>query len=324
LTPKPGPSRGPKNRVRSRSRSLTPPPTLSQADLQATRDILRQTQKSGQRNDHNTPVSAVIDLSAEDEDEVLDPELQRIKESVSQRVIRAESTERRRFTESESEDESEDPANQIILLVTWIHDPEDTKPTVIEKEMEFPYPRVSKSFFEYHTRLNSKQHRNFQKLFDTLSDILSIPTSYLTLFYDNMRVYPGSSPHLLKMWEKANLIVCEHRTVRYLQQSRRERALSTVPETIQRRSPSVQSEVDDNTEKLKFTIRSSSIELPIRVRVTTTCGELVMKFLKKAGIPAPNGNKRPALLLDGDRLSSDTTIADLDIEDGDMLEITDI
>jgi len=123
------------------------------------------------------------------------------------------------------------------------------------------------------------------------------------------------------------MTACEHRTMQYLQQGRWERGSSSAPvatDASERRSPSVQSEVDESVEKIKITIRSSSLEFSLRVRVTTTCGELVAKFLSKAGITTASHKKRPVLCLDGDKLSDDTTVADLEIEDGDMLEISNV
>ena len=161
----------------------------------------------------------------------------------------------------------------------------------------FTKPIVSFVTYDNNIMQLSRTTKGHNGVASPSSHNLDIPSSSLVLFYDNKRVYPGSSPDLLKMWEKAKLTICEHRTVRYLQHSRGEQAPGAAPETIQRRSPSVQSETDENVEKMKLIIRSSSIELPFRVRASTTCGELVAKFLTKAGIPIPSDNKRPTLLL---------------------------
>jgi len=124
---------------RSRSRSLTPPPTLSQSELRQARHVLQQ--RSSVRNDDILDTSA-IDLTVEDEFENLDPELQRIKETVKQLGSRSESVDRDYSTEGKDED----PKNQVFLLVNWIHNPDDESPTVIRNEMEFPYPRVNSNF----------------------------------------------------------------------------------------------------------------------------------------------------------------------------------
>jgi len=184
--------------------------------------------------------------------------------------------------------------------------------------MNFPYPR----------------HKPFQKFFDIFADIMDIPSSRLVILYNNRRVYPGSTPDVLKMWEKAKLTACEQATLKHIEQSQSHQvrgssltpALGGSSEPSYARAQSVASDVDDNIEKMKVIIKSASVEHGFRVKVNTTCEELITKFLTKAGLPTGimRGAKKPFLLLDGDKLPYTTPIADMDIEDGDQVEITNL
>lgn len=113
-------------------------------------------------------------------------------------------------------------------------------------------------------------------------------------------------------------------------------------------SPTPQPEDDGPDDKFKLTFKSALTqgEIVLTVRPTTTCGAIVKAFLKKAGLadkyphvmsgvpPAPPPKKKgrvakaaaielkdPKLCVDGDKLGSDTEIGDMDLEDGDMVEV---
>lgn len=154
--------------------------------------------------------------------------------------------------------------------------------------------------------------------------MLPVPKSSLVLLYDKKRIYPGTSPELLKIWKAADIIACSSRTLPQLQQRVQASNPPSPPSSQLRRSPSQLSDADDQTDKLKLTIRSTTHEYTFRVTSSTTCGELVAKFVYKAGNSVPSGTKKPTLLFDGDKLSETTTLADLDIDTGDMLEIINV
>jgi hypothetical protein len=141
-TPRAGPSRKriKRARSRSRSRSLTPPPPVSQEQLLHATQIYRQSHPQSSFNASDG--SNTIDLASDDDDDgvELDPELLKIKQAIRQQSVRAESVDRTKDTYSEDEDE--DPANQVMLVVTWVHNPEHDSPVEDKKEMKFPYPRV--------------------------------------------------------------------------------------------------------------------------------------------------------------------------------------
>ena len=69
----------------------------------------------------------------------------------------------------------------------------------------------------------------------------------------------------------------------------------------------------------KLTIRSTAAkEIIVTVRPTTTCGKIVENFIKRAGLKP---NKKARLQIDGESMKPEVTIADTDLEDGDMVDI---
>ena len=96
----------------------------------------------------------------------------------------------------------------------------------------------------------------------------------------------------------------------------------------------------DNTFKLHLKSQLTTGEIVLTVRPTTTCGAIVKGFLKKAGLaeqyphvmngtapPAPKRGKNadppkdPRLSIDGDKMDPSTEIGEMDLEDGDMVDV---
>lgn len=91
-------------------------------------------------------------------------------------------------------------------------------------------------------------------------------------------------------------------------------------------------------------------DIALTVRSTTKCGAILRAFLKKLGIaeqypgvfaqaePAAAAKKKggkktkaaqaaekdPRLCIDGDKMNNETEIGDMDLEDGDMVEVVDL
>lgn len=101
-------------------------------------------------------------------------------------------------------------------------------------------------------------------------------------------------------------------------------------------------ESDNEGDKFKIVLRSAltaNRNITLTVRPTTTCGAIVKAFLKKAGladnyptVTSPNKRKRkggkgkekpkePKLEIDGDKLADSVQIGDMDLEDGDMVDV---
>jgi len=142
---------------------------------------------------------------------------------------------------------------------------------------------------------------------------------------------------------------CDKHTDEYIRNQRNRRSPSpSLQDNHQssKRSPSLapQSDAESETEstggdKIKLIFRSAATKdntFPLTVRPSTTCGVIVKAFLKAAGLPdkysdaAPIGKKGkkhtpyPQLMIDGDKLASESEIGDADVEDGDLVEIVGI
>lgn len=103
----------------------------------------------------------------------------------------------------------------------------------------------------------------------------------------------------------------------------------------------------DGGKPFKLILRSSMTDhdITVTVKATTKCGAIVTAFLQKAGLAerygkskAPRksvggakgkkakGNKaeeekNPQLCIDGDKIANDTEIGEMDLEDGDLVEV---
>ena len=105
-----------------------------------------------------------------------------------------------------------------------------------------------------------------------------------------------------------------------------------------------EAESEAEGETFKLILRSSgNKDITLTVRPTTKCGAIVKAFLKKHGMvdqyphvfadtPAKTAKKgkkgkanvvekNPQLYIDGDKMDNQTPIGDMDLEDGDMVEV---
>ena len=89
---------------------------------------------------------------------------------------------------------------------------------------------------------------------------------------------------------------------------------------------------DSEGDTFKLVLRSSltSRDITLTVRPTTKCGAIVQAFLKKAGLAGkysstPKKRKKdgpdPRLSIDGDRVDNETEIGEMDLENGDLVEV---
>ncbi|KAI0763599.1 hypothetical protein BD413DRAFT_483803 [Trametes elegans] len=320
----------PKQRQRSRSRSLTPPPALPREKIERARQAVNSMLGIVARAPSPTEYA---DDSVDTI--VLDPELA----SVAQRV-KAEAQRR----EGTPIPMGGGPEN-VKLRVVWKSHP--LNPDGRSEELG----------------IVQKRHENFHRVCAEIADLASVRDEQVVLSYDGMRVFPSSTPHSIGIWAEAELEACDRDTFNYLQESKqRMRSESIAPphlENPSRRSPSrAQSpsnteffdsgspaadspqEDDKPADTFHLVVRSERTvgkDIHLRVRPTTKCGAIVRAFLRKAGLEdeypatAPVGKgrgrgkaaavKAPALSVDGDRMESDTEIGVADLEDGDQVEV---
>ncbi|OJT09434.1 hypothetical protein TRAPUB_14097 [Trametes pubescens] len=328
------PSKSNGRRARSRSRSLTPPPALSQFALQRARDTVNQVVGIVPRAPSPT------DFADDSVDTiVLDDEMASIARRVKLDMTRQGSPVR----------EGGGPET-VKLKVFWK-----------------PHPLNPSGHADIWAMVQ-KRHENFHPLFAEIADLASIRIDNLVLSFDGKRVFPSSTPHSIGIWAEAELEACDRNTFQYLQENKRMRSESLAPpgppETqdaarrspSRTRSPSIEfndAASDDATpaaeehreekpaDSFRLVVRSERTagkNITLLVRPTTKCGAIVRGFLKKAGLeaeypaspPAAKGRgrgkaaapaKAPALSVDGDRMDPETEIGEADLEDGDQVDV---
>jgi hypothetical protein len=120
---------------------------------------------------------------------------------------------------------------------------------------------------------------------------------------------------------------CDKHTYEYIRNHRHE--ISN-----RRASPSnsnIHSEDEDSAaesdagDKFKLTLRSAATtkDITLTVKPTTKCSAIVQAFIKKAKLTSatPKKGGGPRLTVDGEKLDPDTMIGDVDVEDGDLVEV---
>ncbi|KIP09691.1 hypothetical protein PHLGIDRAFT_126128 [Phlebiopsis gigantea 11061_1 CR5-6] len=309
---------------RPRSRSITPPPELSSAAVQHTRDTIRRMIGATSRRAPSPSFGADDDSS---DDIELDPELAVIGRT-------AELEARRQMSTPAVGSRNPSPVHavgpeEVMIKVRWQSHPLNPNPQRIT--------------YEY----NMRRHDPFKALFDETADSASIPVDKLIITYDGKRVFPFASPHGIGVWDEALFEGYEKTTYDYVLAHRH-----ATPEPsghislLRAATPSVNSvaaseagsDQDEDDDTMKLTFRSAvSKDITLTVRPTTKCSVILKAFLTRAGLSdkypsSPVKGKKgkgknsmplcPALMVDGERLDADAEISSADLEDGDLVEVT--
>ena len=90
---------------------------------------------------------------------------------------------------------------------------------------------------------------------------------------------------------------------------------------------SSQSESEANDDAFRITVRSGSNEISVKVRPQTTCGAIVASFIKRTSgkngqptISAANA-KAARIDFDGEMMDPGSCVADMELEEGDVIDI---
>ncbi|CDO69907.1 hypothetical protein BN946_scf184884.g66 [Trametes cinnabarina] len=322
----------PGGRHRSRSRSLTPPPALSQYVIARAQEAVRNVVGSVGR-----AASPTLDVGDDTMDNIVsDPELASIARRVKAEAARQGGT---------PAPEGGGPEN-VTLRVMWK-----------------PHPLNPNGRSEVWS-MRQKRHDNFHQLCAEIADLASIRSENVVLSLDGMRVFPSSTPHSVGIWAEAELEACDKITYDYLQENKRMRSESVAPsghphlDIACRRSPSrarspsftelsdsgfgaAESEPEEKDAGAAgaFTLfvvseKTKGRRINLRVLPRTKCGVIVRKFLEKAGLqadyperaPVAKGRGRgttkvPVLSVDGEKMDPEAQIGEVDLEDGDQVEV---
>jgi hypothetical protein len=85
------------------------------------------------------------------------------------------------------------------------------------------------------------------------------------------------------------------------------------------REPSLApSEGEGSSEKIRILLKSSSHQVKVLAKQSTTCGQLVGHFIKKLGLGSTGKGR---IMFDGDKQDDDTPIAEFELDEGDILEV---
>ncbi|VDC00738.1 unnamed protein product [Peniophora sp. CBMAI 1063] len=304
-------------RPRSRSRSLTPPPQLSQAQIQNARLAVRRALADTVR----APSPTADDWEGEQSQDtiVLDPELAAIQERVRSS----------QFLQGERSNGRGGGPEIVMLKVKWKPHPQD--PDGEEDTVQYKYRRRD----------------NFSVLFNEIADSHEVPIASLVVTFEGLRVFSSSTPDSLKVWAEAEMEACDKVTFDFLRAQRLQRSQAPTssgqPSGSQPKSGAksgggdsdseteVESSAEDD-DTFKLTIRSGTgvKDVTLTVRPSTTCGAIVKAFLKRAGLADKyeEGKSRrkstaggPRLIVDGDKMDPAAPISEADLEDGDLVEI---
>lgn len=294
-------------RPRSRSRSLTPPPELSMQQILNVRNIIHKELGNVPRPD--SPSNEYIDDSMDSI--VLDEDLASIAREARARVKHGGDIETRGGPEN------------VTIKVHWQ-----------------PHPLSPDNSIDVWTFV-TKRHDTFHALFEDIADTAGILSRALVLTHNGSRVFASATPHSLKIWVEAQMDASDFATYEYLREHRQERSTPTANAPPQGSSPpgsagggdsdsDSQSMADDDDDDIfKLVVRSGvTKDVTLKVRPTTTCGAIVMAFLKRAGIAdqyldsrSIRGGGGPRLMIDGERMDPETPISEADLEDGDQVEV---
>ncbi|KAJ6508476.1 hypothetical protein C8R45DRAFT_444465 [Mycena sanguinolenta] len=306
-----------KRKKRSRSRSITPPPPVPKQQVQMAKDLVRK-MLGGQTAERTPSPPPDADDST---DTILDPELQAIVHQAAARAHRSH---------SEPVD-SELAAETLEITVKWI-----------------PHP-LNESGQKNESIFKLNRTDNFRDLFEAVAEDEAVLVESLVMSYKGRELIPAVTPAALDLWGEAELQACDKTTWAYI---RSHPTGSTNPIQAAEISddsddePTIlesDAESDAGGETFKLVLQSKATKsITLTVRPTTTCGAIVQAFLKKAGLAdkynlsakgprksVGGGSKKkqaqglpePQLVIDGDKMASHVPIGDMDLDDGDAVDV---
>ncbi|EJC98048.1 uncharacterized protein FOMMEDRAFT_137384 [Fomitiporia mediterranea MF3/22] len=287
-------------RQRSRSRSESPEPEVyiaEQMGRERARMILAS-RKIGSR-------SPII-VSDKEDDELdnmkeLPAELAAIKAEARRKLDRVISAENRSASTA-----------TVELRITLRPHPEDAS---------------AKSLNFSHTM---NRNEKFEQLFHEVADAGDIPVNRLVVLFNNHRVYPFSTPQTFSIWSEADLVAYEEHVYQYvksqLQSPPPVKDASVAPTDNRPGTTSVheyngeRDVAQDKADTFKLHVRSGETTITVAVRNTTKCSAIVSNVLKKLGKPA-SAEKKARIEVDGEKLGPNSEIGEVELEDGDLVDI---
>ncbi|KAF5369341.1 hypothetical protein D9758_002505 [Tetrapyrgos nigripes] len=283
-------------RKQSRSRSITPPPQVSEQQLKIAREQIRKV--LGVTRATTSPETEDNEFKLDDSPEKLDPELaayaQRHAAKAQAHAHRGSST---------------GPEDKVTIRVKWQPHPNNSSKSATVSEF-----RLDRS-------------DDFSSLFEAVAEEAEVLPDNVVMTYRGTRVFPSVTPEGRKIWGQADFDACDKSTYEYLRQQEAAARYTQPPpnpkpklqpkssswtkdgdssdvivlgsddedddddDDIQIASPPEQAPAmtpaapeEDTGDKFKLVLRSgkTSKDITLTVRPTTKCGAIVKAFLKKA------------------------------------------
>ncbi|KAJ6621798.1 hypothetical protein B0H10DRAFT_2214857 [Mycena sp. CBHHK59/15] len=317
-----------KRKRRSRSRSITPPPELRREQIQLTHEIIRKALHGEASAPARAPSPTLYEADESTDTIVLDPELARIANSVALKAHRPY-----------SEPSDNELSDTVTITVKW-------QPHPLSEKGKIP-----------DSAFKMNRNDNFRHLFEAVAEDACILADNLIMSYNGRRFFPSINPSTLKLWGEAELLACDKTTWEYLRTNPVTTAVvdrsadlsdTDAPSPAHSNAQESDAESEAGGETFKLILRSAvtTKNITVTVRPTTTCGAIVKAFLKKAGLADKYGQqasrksidgsskkgkgkkgaasepeKDPQLEIDGDKMAHHVEIGDMDLDDGDMVEV---
>ncbi|KAF8627491.1 hypothetical protein AX17_006302 [Amanita inopinata Kibby_2008] len=302
-----------KGKERSRSRSITPPPTIPIYEIQMARNLVRQALNPPPR----APSPVFLEADESTDTIILNPELASIAKSVALQP-QSDATYKPQPLLGEQD--------TVLLSVKWLPHPQDLS--------------ASKEIWVF------KMNRDdaFRDLFEATAEEAAILVQNLVMTYQGKRIFSSASPRTLNIWTEAELVACDKATYACSQAKNLVRADSVVssgeptsasnaqdtpaPDLVAQSGSSINETIEINDEdddipsqpylhappphtqtqtqsltqnqvhesdaeseadsdKFKIVLQSSLTQgkhISLTVRPTTKCGAILKAFLKKAGL----------------------------------------
>ncbi|KAG8921265.1 hypothetical protein FRC02_000357 [Tulasnella sp. 418] len=306
-----------------RSPSVTPPPELTNEDLEPTRELLRATFPMPQR----APSPTFDDTSFDTSLDYMDPELA----AIAQRAKLACQNSAR-----STQDDVLGKPEIVAVTVTYHHEP-TVAPLCIARDGQ-------------NWTFQIKRNDPFSGTFQKVSNSTGIPLRNLVFIREgDQRIYSHVGPNFVNAWSTVELDayheaywakILHHRTVG---SPTKEQSNMSLPSGTQnstsapsRAGSSVPVDDDDDSsfgmsdDLVKISIQGSAGKWPVGARPTTLASVLIGFYLKKAGIQLAEKEwkaKGIKLRYDGDIINYDTPVSEMGdegLESGDVIDIINV
>ncbi|EJD50780.1 hypothetical protein AURDEDRAFT_111953 [Auricularia subglabra TFB-10046 SS5] len=289
-----------RKRSRSRSRSLTPPPELTAEEKARAKAIVEGALHIGPpAKKQKTPPIDVDDFDFNFATSSLNPELAMIAKRVMARPAAAAKPVLARATVT------------VKVTVQWVSHP-----------VNEPHAPVRQWSFNV-----SRSETFATSLLPKIVEVTGVKD--IVLSYDTKRVFRTSSPESLGLWSEADLHVYTPQTWEYISTHRDELSADPVPETPATAAGHDEAtpgpSEDEHEDSFMLILRAQNIkDVNLRVKPTATASRVVAAYLKKV----PQGSSLSAakkkavhLVFEGEKVAPDTTLAQLEVEDEDVLDV---